>query len=178
MGFLSIACATAWAAALAVAPGGGTLTFELPASLHVVEGRALVFDGKLDTDALTGALTIDASALTTGLGPRDSRMTWHCLEVARFPTIALVVTGIDGAVDGLRAGAGSGAVTLEGTLTIRDVTRPVAILAAYAWEGDALRLRGRHALAWGDWSIPDPSTLLSTVSPELTVTFDVLASPS
>jgi polyisoprenoid-binding protein YceI len=178
MGFLWIACGAAWAAVLAVAPDRGTLGFELPASLHAVSGRAPAFGGTLDTDALTGALTIDAGALTTGLGPRDSRMTWHCLEVARFPTIALAVNRIDGATEGLRAGAGSGAVTLEGTLTIRDVTRPVAILASYAWEGDALRLRGRHALAWTDWSIPDPSTLLSTVSPELTVTFDVLASPS
>lgn len=178
MGLLLSACASAAAAILAIAPGEGALIFELPASLHVVEGRAPAFRGELDTGALTGTFTVDAAALTTGLGPRDSRMTAHCLEVARFPTVSLVVSRIDGAVDGLRAGLGAGTVTLGGTLAVRDVTRDVAILASYAWEGERLRIRGRHALAWAEWGIPDPSTLLSTVSPQMTVTFDLIASPS
>ena len=178
MGVVLVALASARAAVLAVTPDAGTIAFELPASLHLVEGRAPRFDGRLDTSALTGALTVDAASLTTGLGPRDSRMTWHCLDATRFPTIALAVARIEGAVAGLRAGSGSGAITLEGALTIRDVTRSVVIAATYAWEGDALRLKGRHPLSWADWNVPDPSILLSTVSPQMTVSFDVLASPS
>jgi polyisoprenoid-binding protein YceI len=178
MGFLLIACATASAAVLGVAPGAGRLTFQLPASLHTVDGEAEGFVGTLDTDTLRGSLTVDAASLTTGLGPRDSRMTWYCLEAPRFAAIQLDVTAIDGAVAELRSGAGTGALTLTGTLTIRDVARPVAIPATFAWEGDNLRLKGRHAMKWTDWNIPDPSTLLSTVGPELTVSFDLLASPS
>lgn len=178
MGLVLIAMATASAAILGVEPGSGRLAFSLPASLHTVEGQALAFAGKLDTERLTGTLTVDPTALTTGLGPRDSRMVGHCLEAAEYPTIQLVVTRIEGAVAGLRSGAGAGAVTLTGTLTIRDVERPVAIPATYAWEGDNLRMKGRHDMKWSDWNIPDPSTLLSKAGSELTVSFDVLARPS
>ncbi len=178
MGFVAITCATALAAVLDVEPGGGRLSFQLASSLHAVDGQALAFRGQLDTDTLAGALEVDAAALTTGLGPRDSRMSWFCLEAPRFPVIQLVVQRVEGAVAGLRAGAGAGAVTLTGLLTIRDVVRPVAIPATYAWEGENLRLKGRHDMKWTDWNIPDPSTLLSTVSPDMSVTFDVLARPS
>ncbi|MFN7144212.1 MAG: YceI family protein [Myxococcota bacterium] len=178
MGLLLIVMSTVSAAVLGVEPGSGRLAFALPSSLHTVEGQALGFSGKLDTDRLNGRLTVDPAALTTGLGPRDSRMAGYCLETARYPTIELVVTRIEGAVAGLRSGAGAGTVTLSGTLTIRDVERPVAIPATYAWEGDNLRMKGRHDMKWSDWNIPDPSTLLSKAGSELTVSFDVLARPS
>ena len=170
--------ATTLAAVLAVSPGDGRLGFTLESSLHTVEGQSLAFNGQLDTSALTGSLQVDVSGLTTGLGPRDARMNHICLEAQRFPAISLVVTDIDGSTTGMRAGAGAGAVQLVGTLTIRDVTKDVNVAATYAWEGDSLHLQGRHTLRWADWNIPDPSTLLSTVSPELVVTFDVVARPS
>ena len=75
-------------------------------------------------------------------------------------------------------GGRGGDIVLVGTLTLRDVTLPVRVAASYAWEGEALRLRGRHSLLWADWNIPDPSILLSTVRPEVTVIFDLIASPS
>ncbi len=169
--------ATTLAAVLAVSPGDGRLGFTLESSLHAVEGQALAFSGQLDTSALTGQLVIDAPGLTTGLGPRDARMSWVCLEAQRFPAISLVVSDIDGSVKGLRSGAGTGAIQLIGALTIRDVTRDVAVAATYAWEGETLHIQGRHDLRWADWNIPDPSTLLSIVSPDVVVTFDVVARP-
>jgi len=178
MAILLGACSAALAAVLGVSPERGSVSFELPASLDTVRGRAPAFAGSLDTERLTATVTFEAASLTTGLGPRDSRMRWHCLEAPLFPTITLVVTRIEGAVAGLHAGAGTGDVTLVGTLAIRDVVRPVRVAATYAWEGGAVRLKGRHALAWAEWNIPDPSTLLSTVNPEMTVTFYLLASPS
>lgn len=178
MGLWLAACTTALAAALGVEAGSGRVAFQLASSLHPVEGQARSYSGHLDTDALTGELTVDATSLTTGLGPRDSRLLAWCLEVTRFPTVALVLARVDGAVADLRKGAGSGAITLFGTLTIRDVARDVSIPATFAWEGDKLRIKGRHEMKWTDWNIPDPSTLLSTVAPEMSVSFDVLARPS
>ena len=69
-------------------------------------------------------------------------------------------------------------MTLAGTLTIRDVVRPVSVPATYAWEGDDLRIKGRQALAWADFGVPDPSTLLAQVRPEVTILFDLVARPS
>lgn len=171
-------CLAAHGAVLGVQPGSGRLGFELATSVRPVSGDALGFSGSLDTDTFTGILTVDATALTTGYGPRDSRMLSTCLEVARFPAIQLVVSGIDGEVAGLRRGAGTGTITLAGTLTIRDVARPVAVALTYAWEGEDLRLKGRHTLSWADFGVPDPSTLLAQVGPEVTILFDLVARPS
>jgi polyisoprenoid-binding protein YceI len=178
MGLWLAGCALAAAASLAVAPADGRVEFHADSSLHPVDGAARQFTGHLDTDALVGDLDVMASSLATGLGPRDSRLVSWCLEAPRFPSIHLAVARISGAVEGLRAAAGSGGVTLEGTLTIRDVVREVTIPATYAWEGSNLRLKGRYAMKWTDWNVPDPSIVLSTVAPEMNVTFDILARPS
>ncbi len=169
------AWAEAAAAVLAVSSGDGALGFHNTATLHAFDGSARTFDGQIDTAALTGRLSVQAASLTTGLGPRDSRLLSWCLEAPRFPTIELVVSSITGAVEGLRAAAGAGTVTLVGTLTVRDTTREVAIPAAYAWEGTNLRLNGRYELAWPDWNVPDPSIVLSKLDPDMVVTFDLLA---
>ena len=142
-----------------------TVVEHLDRVLHPDELRALA-------EALPLALSIMLRR-----SPRDSRLLTWCLEVARFPTIELSVTRIDGAIDGLRAGAGTGTVTLHGTLTLRDLTREVAIPAAYAWEGPNLRIKGRYDMKWTDWNLPDPSTVLSTVAPDMYVRFDVLGRP-
>jgi len=178
MGLWAALCASAAATVLGFGPGDGRLSFELASSLHPIEGQALAFTGSLDTDTLLGALTVDANGLTTGLGPRDSRMGAWCLEVARFPTIAFTVAQIEGDVAGLRSGVGTGRLSLLGTLTIRDVAAAVAVPATYAWEGQNLRIKGRHDMKWTDWNIPDPSVLLSTVRPEMAVVFDLVARPS
>ncbi len=178
MGLWFAMCATAAATVLGFGPGDGRVAFHLASTLHAVEGQALAFVGQLDTDTRTGTFTVDAGALTTGLGPRDSRMAAWSLEATRFPAIAFVVTRIDGGLAELTNRAGSGTLSLVGTLTIRDVTRDVVVPATFAWEGEKLRIKGRHDMKWTDWNLPDPSTVLSTVSPEMAVVFDVVARPT
>lgn len=171
-------CLAAHGAVLAVQPGSGRLGFELDTSIRPVTGQALGFAGTVDTDTLTGTFTVDATALTTGFGPQDSRMLSTCLEVTRFPSIQLVVASMEGDIAGLRRGAGTGALTLAGTLAIRDVVRELRVPVTYAWEGEDLRLKGRQAIRWADWGIPDPSILLAEVRPEVAILFDLVARPS
>jgi polyisoprenoid-binding protein YceI len=178
MGLWLAGCATAMATVLGVGAEDGRVEFHNTASLHAFDGQARRYAGQLDTAALVGDLTVEAASLSTGLGPRDSRLLSWCLEAVRFPSIHLAVARITGAVEGLQRAAGTGGLTLQGTLTIRDVVRDVAIPATYAWEGPNLRLKGRYDMKWTDWNLPDPSTVLSTVAPEMDVTFDVLAKPS
>ena len=171
------ACVPAMAATLGVAPADGSLVFHASSSLHPIEGVAREYSGTLDTDALRGTLDVVSRSLTTGLGPRDSRLLSWCLEATRFPNIHFEVTEIVGAIAGLRAASGAGTVSLDGTLTIRDIGREVNIPATYAWEGPNLRLKGRYEMKWTDWNIPDPSIVLSSVAPAMDVGFDIVARP-
>lgn len=155
----------------------GRIGFHCVATLHEFDGRAGQFTGTFDPVAGRGRLVVVASSLSTGLGPRDSRMLYYALDAVQFPAIELKVERVGGEVDLLASRAGSGNLTLAGALTVRGVTRPVEVPARFTWEGAALRLAGSLPLDWTDYGIPDPSVVLSTLSPDLRVDFDVLARP-
>lgn len=167
----------AHAAPLRVDDATGALTFHNRASLHAFDGRAKSFRGSFDPATGRGELVVPVDALTTGLGPRDARMRGYVLDGARFPEVRVRVTGVVAGGEVLQAGQGSGPVTLAGELTLREVTRPVQIPTTATWEGSALRLAGRVELRWTDWGLPDPSVLLSTLYPDMSVEFDVVARP-
>ena len=68
--------------------------------------------------------------------------------------ITFAVSSIDGG-DALKSGEGSGKVTLKGTLTIRDVSKPVSVKADYSFGADGLSLKGRYDFKWTDFKVPD-----------------------
>jgi polyisoprenoid-binding protein YceI len=163
------------AATYAFSSSGSRITFSMSATLHDIDGSAKSFKGSLDTDAGTGSLTIDATSLTTDLGPRDSKMHDFCLESGTFGEMSFEVTSITGDLAGLQSGQGSGKVTLKGNLTIRDMVLEVAIPADYAFEGEELSLRGSHKMSWKTFGVPDPSILLSKLAPSMKIKFKLKA---
>ena len=146
------------------------LGFTVGSTLEEVTGNAGVFTGTIDPEARAGRLQVTAAALRTGLGPRDARLLAYALEVTRFPSITYTVTDARGL-----APKGGGEAILRGSVTIRDVTRPLDVPVHYGWEGTSLRLSGRVELSWADFGVPDPSVLVATVSPQVTVSFEVVA---
>ena len=168
---------TAEAATYGFTPAGSSVKFFNKASLHGIEGTAKSFSGSLDTETGTGKLSVSTANMTTHLGPRDTKMHEYCLETDKYPTITFAVSSIDGG-DALNSGQGSGTVTLKGTLTIRDVSRPVAIKTSYSFGDDGLSLSGRHDFKWTDFNVPDPSIIISKLYPEMNVQFKLKAKPS
>ena len=170
----------AWvhASPLALDPARGAIRAHARASLHDFEIEATAFTGSIDPSAGTGTLELAVAGLTTGVGPRDARMRGWCLDEGTHPLVRYSVRRVEGDTAGLRAGIGSGDLLLQGELQLREATRTLAVPASYAWEGGALRLRGRVPLRWGDWGLPDPAVAIATLGPELTVSFDVLTVPA
>lgn len=165
----------ALAAPMQMSAATGSVRFEARSSLHDFQGEAGVFEGDFDPEALTGALTVRAAGIGTGLGARDERLRLTCLETDRFPEIRYDLRHVHGDTALLQRGEGSGALTFEGLLQIRDQVVPVVIPARFTWEEAGLRLLGAIPLRWGDFGIPDPSILISVMAPEITVRFDVVA---
>lgn len=175
---LSMAVGVARAEVLRFGPADGDVGFEAHATLHSFEGHAGTFEGTLDTDGLTGTLIVPVRTLSTGIGARDARMRGESLDAARFPDVRFVVDRIEGDTAIVRGQAGSGTVTLVGALTVRDVSRPVRVMATVSREGAGLRLRGRHEVRWTDFGVPDPSVLVARLDPAVVVVFDVVARPA
>jgi len=179
---IAVFLASAWMAAVgpahaktyAFSQSGSSLKFFNKASLHGIEGKAKTFSGSLDTDALTGSLVVQATSMTTSLGPRDNKMHKFCLESAKFPTVTFDVKSIEGG-EALQSGEGSGTVTLVGSLKIRDVSKSVRVATNYSFGADGLSLSGRYDFKWTEYKVPDPSILISTLYPEMNVQFSLKA---
>ena len=98
-----------------------------------VRGRFAKFSGSvaLDEQDLTRSVveaTIDASSIDTGTAQRDDHLrSADFFDVERFPQIRFRSTRIDK--------LGGDRYRLTGDLTIRDVTRPIALDAEYGGRG-------------------------------------------
>lgn len=167
-----LALVRAHAADLAFSEADGSVRLRMTGSLGDFEGRAGAFRGTFSPDTGTGALVVPVRSLTTGLGPRDSRMHVFCLDAATFPEVRFVVRD----ARGLR-GEGEGSATLAGDLTVRDVTRAVDVPVTWAWEGPNLHIEGEYAMDWSLWNVPDPTVVLAAMDPGVRVVFDVVAKP-
>lgn len=161
------------AASYSFSNSGSRITFDMSSSLHDFEGKAKSFEGTLDTDAGTGKMTIDATSLTTDLGPRDSKMHKSCLESGTYGTISFEVTSIEGDLAGLQSGAGAGKVTLKGNLTIRGMYVEESISTDYSFDGGTLTLRGGLRMSWKTFGVPDPSIVISKLDPSMKVKFKI-----
>ena len=70
--------------------------------------------------------------------------------------------------------------TLQGTLLIHGVTKPITMPAEFtAGTGSALRVTGAYPLKMTDWQVPPPKLMLGTlkVNEMVTVHFDVQLQP-
>jgi len=168
--------ADADAARYAFDDSSGTITFDMRASLHEVNGAAENFTGELDigSEQPTGKLQLQATGLTTHLDVRDARMHDYCLDTERYPTVDFLIAATTGNVRGLNSRRGSGTIELRGQMTVRSATRDVIVPATYTWERDGtLHLNGAYQMSWADFGVPDPSIIISTLYPEMDIQFDV-----
>lgn len=157
---------------LGPAPGGG-VSFEVGSSAGRTRGHLDVFAAELDIDARAGNFVGQAATVSTGFGPRDQRLLYYALDVVAFPEIRFVVARIEGSVAELSSGASSGVLRLLGTLSVRDVSAPLAVPATFVWEGNELRLQGDFSLDWATFGVPDPSVLVARVEPTVKVAFNL-----
>ena len=104
-------------------PGGSSVTFRTRHlfGLAPVRGRFAVTAGTVDvTEPLTGSriyAEIDAASFRTGNPLRDGQVrSARFLGAGEYPVLAFSSKGLDGQV-------------LAGTLTVREVTREVSVLA-------------------------------------------------
>jgi polyisoprenoid-binding protein YceI len=110
--------------ALDVTPACCAITFTAYAfGLFPIEGRFARFDGRLVYDPAGGGAAraearIDADSLSLDAGPIEADVKApHFLDVGRFPLILFSAA----------AAADPASATLAGLLTIKGVTRPVAL---------------------------------------------------
>ncbi len=118
-------------------------------------------------------LTFPTAKLDCANGTMNGHMM-RALHGTEHPAITFTLTGYE-----LAAGAAVQG-TMNGTLTINGVTKPVSFSAQYAaGTAGALRVTGTYALRMTEWGVEPPKLMMGAlkVDPMVTVSFDLQLQP-
>jgi polyisoprenoid-binding protein YceI len=118
-------------------------------SFGVFGGTIVVGDAPEDS---TVEVRVDAASIDTGSKDRDTHLrSGDFLDVETFPELTFVSTKVEH--------AGGTGLRLEGTLTIRDVTRPVSLEAEFdgltgdPWGGQRVAFTATTEIDREDWGM-------------------------
>jgi polyisoprenoid-binding protein YceI len=114
---------------------------------------------------LEGRLEIAAGSFDTGNARRDRTLRESCLATGEHPRIVFVPRR----VFRTSSWAEDEVLALEGDLSIRGVTKAVRIPVTLSRRGQRLVVDGVTRLRWADYGIPDPSSFLLRVRPEVRI---------
>jgi polyisoprenoid-binding protein YceI len=148
--------------------------------------KATQIDAAIDADAGAAANVLKAQkavktvTLTFPVAKLDCEngtMNGHMMKALNATTQRTIVFALTGYE--LAAGAPVKG-TLNGTLTLNGVTKPISFPAEYAaGAAGALRVTGKYALLMTDWNVQPPKLMMGAlkVDPTVIVNFDLQLQP-
>jgi polyisoprenoid-binding protein YceI len=115
-------------------------------------------------------VTVPSEKMDCGNGTMNDHMK-KALKVSDHPSIEFKMTGYD-----VARGADGVSGTLNGTLTLGGVTKPIAIAATGKNEGGALRVNGTYELTMTDYELKPPTLMFGRIKvrDQVSVKFDLL----
>jgi polyisoprenoid-binding protein YceI len=124
---------------------------------------------RTDPDQYEGTVDarIDARAISTGVGLRDSQMRRDFLSTDRFPFITF--KGTVSVSERAAVSAGPIKALLRGRLTIRDVTRDVEIPVDVTALADEYRASGEVTIKLSEYGIAAPKFLIFSAEDPVTI---------
>lgn len=174
-----------------IAADGSELRWELPATLHTVEGRVPRVSGTIDLERGTVSraepnvemwrgrvrVVADAGSMVTGNSSRDRKMRMTTLETARYPEIVFESRHIEADLSRFRPGEHL-TVEVAGELTVHGKSAAVRLPVDVFVFPDHVMLAGRFSVGWKQFGVPDPSFGIVTVREPVRVVFRLRAVPA
>lgn len=122
-------------------------------------GRTSAVTGSLkiaDQKVLNAEFTVDMTTLKSDSSRRDRQVNTRILDTATYPTATFVLKEPITLTPEVLAGSEL-TVNTTGTLTLRGVTKDIAVTLIARLVDDVIEVNGSIELVFADWSIPDPS---------------------
>ncbi len=162
---------------------GSELSWELPATLHTVHGKAPRFEGAVDAEPgargqwhIEARVVVAAASMVTGNGKRDRTMREKVLETGRFPEIVFearrVVADLSRLLRGERFTA-----EVTGDLEVHGRAASVRLPVDVEVFPDHVVLEGSFPLSWREYGLADPSFAFVRVRDPMKVVFRLRAVP-
>lgn len=122
-------------------------------------GRTSAVTGSLkiaDQKVLNAEFTVDMTTLKSDSTRRDRQVNTRILDTATYPTATFVLKEPITLTPEVLAGSEL-TVNTTGTLTLRGITKDIAVTLIARLVDDVIEVNGSIELVFADWSIPDPS---------------------
>ncbi len=162
-----------------ITPANSKIGFKLNSTFHMVHGNAVKFEGKIrvpnpfEPMKLFTEVKMLVDAMETANEKRDKKMRNYCLEMDKFPEIRFRSTGFREFSTSPNKN-GHFEFTMEGDLTIKDITKNIAIPVEVVNRGGGTGLSGKVTLNYiKDFKIKDPSMFIFRVAKEVEVFFEI-----
>lgn len=163
-------------------PGQGTVSFKAHYPLGDFDGRDEDLSGEFKADSsdlrqgVSGSLRVAVKGFRTGVRGRDEDMR-KLLEAERFPDIRFAVESIEASFPSITDRTDV-LLTINGSLLIRDVERPLSFLGRARLRDKRLWVRGEATLKMTDFGVTPPKKLFLAVRDQLAVAFDLTLEPA
>ena len=122
-------------------------------------GRTSEITGSLtiaDQKVLNAEFTVDMTTLVSDSTRRDRQVNTRILDTVNFPTATFTLKEPITLTPEALAGSDF-SVDTTGTLTLRGVTKEIALTLIARLVDDVIEVNGSIQIVFTDWSIPDPS---------------------
>lgn len=170
---------TLWNLPIEVSNANTEVHFEIDSTWHVVKGTVGQVNGSIwlesagDPNSIRAELHFPVESFDTGNRSRDKEMR-QVMAASSYPTVTLMVKNAIGLCDpaSLR-NADSCKGTLDGTVTIRDITKPIAISVLATRRNDQFEITGTASLRWNEFGVEDPSILIARLDTETRISFKI-----
>ena len=154
---------------LTLFPDKTSLTFQVAATGHVIEGLLVLDAGEIhfdpETGAASGQVTIDLRQAKTGNRLRDYEMRTRVLETGQYP----VATFRPSRVTGSLAPTGTSQLVLAGILSLHGVEHSMILPVRVTIAGDTVSAEAAFEIPYVAWGLRNPSLLFLRVAPIVVV---------
>ena len=162
-------------------PAQSSITFELPTSFHVVQGKVDAWHGSVAVEpappgVLKARIVVRADGLETGKAKRDLEFRDRMFHASRFPEIVFEGASYRGNLSNFDPGAVT-TVEVTGTLTIHGVAKPIQTSIECAVLPDHVVVAGAVPIVWKSFGLGDISKLLVRIKEPMLVAFRLWAVP-
>lgn len=155
---------------LTLQPEKTSVTFQLKATGHEVDGVLALESGQIRFDPSTGAasgqVTIDLHHAATGNRLRDRQMHREVLETERFPLIVFRPDRLEGAL----SPSGVSDIGLHGIVVIHGSEHKVTVPVKVKLAGERVTAEAVFDVPYVEWGLSNPSFLFLRVAPVVAVT--------
>lgn len=154
------------------------VSFAVDSTWHMVNGTTSNLNGsvalkdKNDPLSIVVDLKIQVKTFDTDWDSRDEKLQ-ECMASDTYPIASFVSTRLsDSCKPTVIDIAGKCSGTLTGTITMRDVSKEVALPVSITKERDSYLISGVLPVKWAEYNIEDPSILIAKLDPIVTISYE------